>query len=280
MAVVRHTRTTTKPPRDEQILLAVVRAAMDGHYEKARRMIDDIQGSGTRGRAFEELWARVPPGHPVRVRAEQEYARRNPAKRRNGLHPPAWPTEDDPRYWALPKPLRGTLPDVDPGDSDLSIWTYTEGGKPCAIAFQGKSGKPFWHRRFSSEAARSDHIAESIVSREASLAAKEGRAVARKAYQPSAKPGDIYYTSGGYDQTNVAFFQIVRVSGKSAGVRPVMKQTVRAERGADYVAAVPGKFAGPEKRVVLTQSGFKMGHDHASPWDGRAMYETASGWGH
>ncbi|EKZ0145401.1 hypothetical protein ACJX4K_000977 [Enterococcus faecalis] len=39
--------------------------------------------------------------------------------------------------------------------------------------------------------------------------------------------GDIFYSSWGYEQTNVTFWQIVKLTEKTAWFRPVKKQTVK-----------------------------------------------------
>lgn len=38
--------------------------------------------------------------------------------------------------------------------------------------------------------------------------------------------GDIFYSSWGYEQTNVTFWQIVKLTEKTAWFRPIKKQTV------------------------------------------------------
>lgn len=208
--------------------------------------------------------------------------KRGNGKRKNPLYTPGG-FEEPEKYTAghgLPKELRGSVPNVDPEGTDLSIWRWTENGKLYAIAFQARSTKPLWYHRFSTPERMAQHISSSIEARRASLERKEAVVARRKVYVSPARAGDVYYTSGGYDQTNVSFFQVVKVSGKTAEVRPVASRVDHAERGADYVVAVPGKFVGPSKRVVLTEGGFKVGYRYASAWDGRPKYETASGWGH
>lgn len=204
-------------------------------------------------------------------------------KRHNPLYTPDGFIDPD-RYiigHGLPKELRGTVPNVDPGGTDLSIWTWTTAGKLYGIAFQAKSTTPLWYHQFRSEEQLAEHVQRSIQSRRGSLERKEETVAKRRAFAPTVQPGDIYYTSGGYDETHVSFYEVVKVSGKSAEVRKVASRVVSSEAGSDYVAAVPGRFIGPAKRVVLTESGFKVDrYKHASAWDGRPKYETAVGWGH
>jgi hypothetical protein len=202
----------------------------------------------------------------------------NPTRRNGAIMAPAMFFDGDPRY--LPAAVRGTFPNVDPQGTDLSIWSWDENGKHYAIVYAGKQTKPLWHHRFSTPAARTKHIQDSIDARHSRHKIYEDRATKRREHVPTTKVGDIFYTSGGYDQTNVAFYQVTRVSGKVADVRKVASRIDHSERGADYVVAVPDKFLGPAKRVRLNESGFKMNYHYAHPWDGRPKYETALGWGH
>ena len=41
------------------------------------------------------------------------------------------------------------------------------------------------------------------------------------------KVGDIFYSSWGYEQTNVTFWQIIKLTKKTAWFRPIKKQTVK-----------------------------------------------------
>ncbi|EJC3740827.1 MULTISPECIES: hypothetical protein [Enterococcus] len=41
------------------------------------------------------------------------------------------------------------------------------------------------------------------------------------------KVGDIFYSSWGYEQTNVTFWQIIKLTEKTAWFRPIKKQTVK-----------------------------------------------------
>lgn len=48
------------------------------------------------------------------------------------------------------------------------------------------------------------------------------------------KVGDIFYTSWGYDQTNVEFFKVVRVSKSSVWVQETGQEISRDDAGRDY----------------------------------------------
>lgn len=184
----------------------------------------------------------------------------------------------------LPKEVRGTDPLVPPG-TDLAIWTYEVNGKPYAIAFAGNQGKPLFHNWFRNEADRQRKIDEAIRQRKSLAEHKQQRKDEKKNFQHGLKEGDILYSSWGYDQTNIDFYQVVSVISKSVVLREVAKKTVREERGADYVVAVPDRFTGAPLRKLPQGSGGHIyvkinSHQHAYPWDGKPKYQTAFGFGH
>jgi hypothetical protein len=121
-----------------------------------------------------------------------------------------------------------------------------------------------------------------VLSNWSEKAAKEELAPA-----PTAKVGDILYTSGGYEQTNVDYYEVVAVSGASATVRPISSRIVADHQYSVEVVPVPGSFTGPpvKKRVQKSSGGryeikISEGRGHAWLWDGKPKTETASGYGH
>lgn len=184
----------------------------------------------------------------------------------------------------LPKEVRGTDPLVPPG-TDLAVWTYEVNGQPYAIAFAGNQGKPLFHNRFRNEADRQRKIDEAIRDRKSRSERVQQRKDEKKNFQHGLAEGDILYCSWGYDQTNIDFYQVVSVVGKAVVIREISKKTVREEQGADYVAAVPGRFIGSPLRKMPQGSGGSVyvkinSHQNAYPWDGKPLYSTAMGWGH
>ena len=129
------------------------------------------------------------------------------------------------------------------------------------------------------------------------------------------KVGDFFYSSWGYDQTNVDFYKVVgfTASGKSVRVQKWSQASDTAKDGGpscDYV--VPGgspvtvhdhsavtsdmDFWDRQKAVkevpapIETKrlsTGYRGGayfsinsYSSASLWTGESVYQTASGWGH
>ena len=103
--------------------------------------------------------------------------------------------------------------------------------------------------------------------------------------------GDIFYSSWGYDQTNVDFYEVTGLTGASVRVRPIAA-TIESSSGTgqDYLMPVPGSYKGPEftKRIQGTPGGERSNQPYfrldsssgAWLWDGKPKYQTSYGWGH
>lgn len=195
-----------------------------------------------------------------------------------------------PREFHLPPDLR-KKPSHKPQGTDLEIWTWFDPkanngeGRYCGVAFQAKSNKPLWTWCFKKKEALWKQINESIESRKLSLKYKQEQLEKRRNAVPDVKVGDIFYRSWGYDQTNVNFYQVTAVKGKSAVVREIGKIYVKVRDGSsDSVVAAHGKFVGPPMKKRIQGDGrnihFKMDHGVASLWDGKPKYETGPYGGH
>lgn len=112
------------------------------------------------------------------------------------------------------------------------------------------------------------------------------------------KPGDFFVESWGYDQTNVDFYQVTRVSasGKTLWMRHVQTHLVSQNGTYDQVAPLPDSFDtaantsrqgelkkrirvydGPNGRIVSVHM---TSYSNAYLWDCKPAYQTALGWGH
>lgn len=91
------------------------------------------------------------------------------------------------------------------------------------------------------------------------------------------KVGDIFYTSWGYDQTNVDFYQVVKISGLKIQVREIWGE----ERVTGFMCgeATPVKDSFKNEKMLnvgLTNSGgFRIDGHYASPHkDGDSHYAS------
>lgn len=119
--------------------------------------------------------------------------------------------------------------------------------------------------------------------------AKPARRKAAAALSPveeGVEVGDHYYTSWGYDQTNVEFYEVVALGAKSVKVRQVASRYLEAEGPHDSVVAAAGVYVGEVETKVLRPCGRKGGalsfssYKSAWLWDGKPKYQTGVGYGH
>lgn len=111
------------------------------------------------------------------------------------------------------------------------------------------------------------------------------------------KVGDIFYASWGYDQTNVDYFQVIRVTESGAYFRPIGQKLVKSsEYGHEEVMPaknmwddswnpfMKGNPKGSFKKIQVYRDGEPYIHlasyTNGHPWKGRPNYQTAIGWGH
>jgi hypothetical protein len=114
--------------------------------------------------------------------------------------------------------------------SDAVAYVYTTAlGKAGAAIFFGKQAKPVSHFTYRDAARRDEAVKSAFASRAKSMAFKAERQEEKKNFVHDYKVGDIFYTSWGYDQTNVDFFEVTKVSGKMLTVREIASQ--REETG-------------------------------------------------
>ena len=99
--------------------------------------------------------------------------------------------------------------------------------------------------------------------------------------------GDIFYSSWGYDQTNVDFYQVTKVGPAMIAIRQIDKLVVRG-RGEpqEYVEPKPNVFDGPvmNKKLKTTYDGRPSvtlnSYSSAYKWDGKAKPQTGGSYGH
>ena len=101
------------------------------------------------------------------------------------------------------------------------------------------------------------------------------------------KENDILYSSWGYDQTNVDFYKVVKLSGSFATIVNIPRRIVRSVRGSDFVMPVTdpveAKHLAMRRKIHGSGSGEYLkikSYAYAWLWDGKEIAKTASGYGH
>jgi hypothetical protein len=87
-------------------------------------------------------------------------------------------------------------------------------GLPAAIAYKGKAYKPVWHYSFRDPEQMMVKIDAFFAAAKAWEESKAKRRKERLEYQHTLQVGDVLYSSWGYDQTNINFYQVTRLVGK------------------------------------------------------------------
>lgn len=95
-------------------------------------------------------------------------------------------------------------------------------------------------------------------------------------FEHGVKPGDIYYYSWGYDQTNIDWYQVISVTKASAKLKKLedKKSSDGSTTMTGKTVPIPNKFQkdAPITRRISSFSGepyMKMDHGGLSPWDGK-----------
>lgn len=157
---------------------------------------------------------------------------------------------------------------------------YVDLKTPAAQFFIGKQSAPAWSYRFSSVDRMKEHINKSIKN----LMAREESKIARKEkmHQPSIlKEGDILYTSWGYEQTNVDFYQVTKILGeRMVEIREIWQTRDTTDMPYDQGHCIPVKDSfkdsKPLKKVVKHGNTVNIAsYANAWLWDGKpCRYST------
>lgn len=163
--------------------------------------------------------------------------------------------------------------------SDAVAYLYaTPRGEPCMMVFYGRQSKPVARFKYLSEAKRADAVAAYFKRRQEVAGWKADRRAAKAAQVRKVEVGGLYYTSWGYDQTNIDFYEVVELVGqKSALVRRVACVDTSTGNepwmtGKSIPAA--GQYMGEAKLVRVTGDTFKVDRHYASRWSGRPVNWT------
>jgi hypothetical protein len=148
-----------------------------------------------------------------------------------------------------------------------------------AIGFTGRSNKPFFYNFYGTW----DLMIENIEYHIKNVRDKAERKARRKALDEweakelleETKPGDIFVSSWGYDQTNIDFYQVVKVSGKSIIFRPIEQIHVR-DTGfmSEAVIAKKNAFTGDSFRKVVKSSYISHKCGLLEKWNGKEEHQS------
>lgn len=159
------------------------------------------------------------------------------------------------------------------------IYPHARTGRPCMLVYSGTSAKPYVHEQHSNAWARAMRVANIVAGHERAAEYKaERRAEQRKPH--NLQVGHILNTSWGYEQTNVEFFEVVKVvSPHMVEIRQIKAHMVEnGEPGyssmSAHVIPRPGEFCGEttRHRVNASNSVSFASYRSAGMWCGRPCY--------
>lgn len=143
-------------------------------------------------------------------------------------------------------------------DQELGIQIYYK-ETPCisAICFVGRAVNPTWHYRFKNGQQRIDEVTrtfKNVADRAERKAKIKADRIAASANH-GVKVGDVFRSSWGYDQTNIDYYEVIAVTGKTATVCAIGSLTESDGYLQGKCVPAPGKFIGkPFKKLIQKYS--------------------------
>ncbi len=156
----------------------------------------------------------------------------------------------------------------------LTFATYSKNEKFLCMMFRGTSAKSTHHYSFKSPEALEKWIKEQKESEDRSQAFQNERKGKDSDELESMKKqltvGSLLYSSWGYDQTRVYYYQVVSRSstGATIGIREIEKKSGEGgneDQGYWRVKPCPDKFIGPEMKKRVNSSGVRIA-SYANAW--------------
>ena len=188
---------------------------------------------------------------------------------------PKWNREADNQGW---------MKIADKHSTAVAYWSPGEpDGIPVVKVYCGKRQKPDgWYRFPKGVKAAQRYIKDYFAGVQAHEQAKADYKARQEAEADQVEVGGIYYTSWGYDQTNVDFYQVVGRTAKTVQYIALGKTVADdSSEGVDMV--IPEKFRQPGKvyTAKIKGNGWRISSfEFANPWDGKPKHQTAWGYGH
>ena len=118
---------------------------------------------------------------------------------------------------------------------------------------------------------------------------EDASAAKAKAFAHTIKVGDIFYSSWGYDQTNIDFYKVTKLVGTKSVMLIEMMTCIDHHDGCQSNMVIPGATEREGAKAILkrVQDGYKgipsikvSSHSYASPWGGQPVRETDGYSGH
>lgn len=149
-------------------------------------------------------------------------------------------------------------------DKELNIQVYyKEVPYPSGLCFVGRAVNPTWHYRFKNAEQRNEEVVRTFknVADRAERKAKIKADRIAASSNHGVKVGDIFRSSWGYDQTNIDYYQVIAVSGKTATVCAIGSLSESDGYLQGNCVPAPNQFIGkPFKKLIQKYSETSEAH--------------------
>ncbi|MEQ7810255.1 hypothetical protein [Xanthomonas hortorum] len=163
-------------------------------------------------------------------------------------------------------------------DAAVVAYCFVQGDRPALKAYKGRQTKPAIYYTFKTAEARDRYLTEFVAREAEKQAFKRERQQARHGLVA----GDILSEVWGYEQTNVTFYEVVRVpSERSATVRQIQAHRIEGEgMMSGSTTPKPGVFEANAEPVTRRATGLhELGGGRnggsLSKWDGKPKRFTS-----
>lgn len=136
----------------------------------------------------------------------------------------------------------------------VEVWGTTE-PRVIAMLYGGKRSKPDWHYRFKTVESMWSQIDKTLNGLDAHAKMKSEWAAKRRAPH-DVKVGDVFRSSWGYDQTNIDFYEVTRLIGKSTvEVRPIAQDSMETMHMQGECVPLRGQYIGEARQHRVSMAG-------------------------
>lgn len=158
-------------------------------------------------------------------------------------------------------------------DANAIIYFAEKNNAYYAIGYCGKRSKPDFNYKFKTQENLEKYVSEYLKRLIDHEKSKQERKEKRLSFQHTLKVGDILYSSWGWEQTNVDFYQVIEIIGKMVKIREIECSMPKGEEGfmTGYVIPLKDKFYGEKilLKKVLEGNSIKLNSfSWVNFWDG------------
>lgn len=154
--------------------------------------------------------------------------------------------------------------------------------KPTAVIFVGNAFNPESRYYYPTPERRQEEIDRVVAREKAKAAEKSERAESKKAFVPTSAAGDIFVSSWGYEQTNVDFYLLESIKGKTGTFVKIGQYVVENSEGSGgmscYVLPAAENIIGePFKKLISNTQGtesFSERSRFVRKWSGDKQYNS------